>query len=72
MSIEELDEVVLTTEIPSVGLGKGQSGVVVHLHADGELCEVEFFDDTGSTIGVKTVSKRDLIPDPRRNLQRRR
>lgn len=62
MRIEELDEVVLTTELPSLGLGMGQTGVVVHLHADGELCEVEFFDDAGSAIGVETVSRRDLVP----------
>ena len=50
--IEELHEVVLTTDLPEHGLRRGDIGTVVLVHQGGEGYEVEFTTIDGETIAV--------------------
>ena len=40
--IQELDSVVLTTDLPEHGLVQGDIGTIVLVHGDGKGYEVEF------------------------------
>jgi len=53
---QELQRVVLTTDLPDHGLAEGDVGTVVDVYAGGEGYEVEFLTLTGETIGVVTVT----------------
>ena len=53
--IEELDSVVLTTDLPEHGLARGDVGTVVLVHEGGKGCTVEFMTLTGRTIAVVTL-----------------
>jgi hypothetical protein len=53
---QELQRVVLTTDLPEHGLAQGDVGTVVDVYAGGEGYEVEFVTLTGETIGVVTVT----------------
>jgi hypothetical protein len=55
MTIDELDRVVLTRDLPDAGLKSGDVGIVVHLYADGSAAEVEVFSLTGATVTVATA-----------------
>ena len=48
-TIQLLDVVALTTDIPEYGLYRGQVGTVVDILADGQAFEVEFCDREGHT-----------------------
>ncbi len=50
----ELDSVMLTENIPTLGLFKGDVGTVVMVHNDGEGYEVEFIASQGNTAAVAT------------------
>ena len=52
-SINILDVVALTEDLPEESLRKGQVGTVVELLAPG-VFEVEFSDDDGRTFGDRT------------------
>ena len=41
-SLNELDAVALTCDLPGCGLVRGDVGIVVLVHRNGEACEVEF------------------------------
>ncbi len=56
--IEELDLIILTCDLPALGLKVGDVGTVVFVHGDGAGYEVEFATMTGDTLGVET-----LLPD---------
>lgn len=58
----EHDQVVLATPLPALGLEPGDVGVVVHVHATGAACEVEFMSLDGRTIGVETLQAHQLRP----------
>ncbi|HUD19102.1 MAG TPA: DUF4926 domain-containing protein [Patescibacteria group bacterium] len=58
---EELSSVTLTHDIPTHNLSKGDAGTVVHVYANGEGYEVEFFNSMGETIAVLTLSPTDLL-----------
>jgi hypothetical protein len=66
--IKEHDRVVLTEDVPEEGLTAGDVGTVLHIHNNGEGCEVEFVTLTGQTIAmasslarqVRPVSKQDI------------
>ena len=48
-SIELLDVVALTTDLPQYSLWRGQVGTVVEILASGTAFEVEFSDRSGRT-----------------------
>jgi hypothetical protein len=58
--IEELDLVILTSDLPSLDLKAGNIGTVVLVHGDGVGYEVEFVTMTGDTLGVETLSPDQL------------
>jgi hypothetical protein len=53
--IRELDEVVLTCDLPEHKLTAGDIGTVVLVHGNGRGYEVEFMTLDGETIGVSTL-----------------
>ena len=56
MSINLLDVVALTVDLPEYNLSQGQVGTVVEILASGQAFEVEFSDRNGRTyesIGVQ-------------------
>lgn len=59
---QEHDQVVLATPLPALGLEPGDVGVVVHVHADGAACVVEFMSLDGRTIGIETLDAGQLRP----------
>lgn len=48
-TIQLLDVVALTVDLPEYGLRRGQVGTVVEVLAGGEAFEVEFCDSAGKT-----------------------
>jgi hypothetical protein len=60
--IQELDEVVLTCELPEQGLAKGDIGVVVLVHNQGEGFEVEFMTLDGETVAIETLRRSQVRP----------
>jgi Domain of unknown function (DUF4926) len=65
---EEHSQVVLTKDLPSLGLEAGDVGVIVHIHAQGKAYEVEFITLDGETIGVETIEESKLRPVGRREI----
>lgn len=53
--ISELDEVVLTCDLPEQKLAAGDIGTVVLIHGEGKGYEVEFMTLDGETIAVSTL-----------------
>ena len=53
--IEEHANILLNEDLPQDGLHKGDIGVVLHIHQDGEAYEVEFLTMGGSTVAVRTL-----------------
>jgi len=53
--IRELDEVVLTCDLPEQKLAAGDIGTVVLVHGEGRGYEVEFITLDGETIAVSTL-----------------
>ena len=66
--IQEHDCVVLTNDLPAVGLVAGDVGMVVHVHQGGAAYEVEFVPMTGRTVAVTTVAASELRPVSRQDL----
>ena len=60
--IKEFDKIVLTRDITSKGLKKGDIGTIVHIHNNGEGYEVEFFTLDGSTRSVETLNANEVRP----------
>ncbi len=61
-AIKELDQVVLTCDLPEYGLCAGDIGTVVLAHRDGEGFEVEFLTLDGETIAVTTAKTDEVRP----------
>ena len=57
----ELDTVVLTRDVPEVGLRAGDLGTVVQVYAPDAL-DVEFVTAVGQTQALRTLSPEDLRP----------
>jgi Domain of unknown function (DUF4926) len=53
--IQELERIVLTTNLPEYGLQEGDVGTVVLIHQQGKGYEVEFFKLDGETFTVVTL-----------------
>jgi hypothetical protein len=62
--LELYKDAVLTVDIPNEGLRAGDLGTIIEQHqapSGGEACySVEFFDMTGRTVAVVTVSASSL------------
>jgi hypothetical protein len=54
--IQELDDVILTYDLPKYGLASGDIGTVVLLHKEGKGYEVEFTALDGETIAIVTLT----------------
>ena len=64
--IAELDQVVLTRDVPAAKLKAGDVGTVVLVHRSGTAFEVEFMTLAGETVAVLTLETSDLRPiEPR-------
>ena len=59
--IKELDQVVLTVDLPEHELVRGEIGTVVLLHGEGGY-EVEFVALDGETIAIATLSTSQVRP----------
>lgn len=57
---EELDTVVLKSDIKKYGLKKDDIGTVVHIYENGKALEVEFIAAAGKTIAVVTLTPDDI------------
>lgn len=60
--INELDMVVLTSDLSEHGLQQGDVGAVVHVYGEGEAYEVEFVTAEGRTVAVLTLTGADVRP----------
>lgn len=60
--IQELDSVVLTTDLPEHGLKRGDIGTVVLIHRDGKGYEVEFVTLDGETVAVVSLFPSQIRP----------
>ncbi len=66
--LKEHASVVLTQDLPAVGLEAGDVGVVVHVHRGGEAYEVEFLSLDGATVAVETLSAGQVRAANRRDI----
>jgi hypothetical protein len=60
--IEELDSIVLTTDLEEHGLKAGDLGTVVLIHGDHDGYEVEFITLDGETVAVVSVYPPQVRP----------
>ena len=60
--IKELDDVVLTCDVPEHGLSTGDIGTAVLVHRGGAGYEVEFTSLDGNTIAVVTLMANQVRP----------
>ena len=60
--MNELDLVVLKTDLPEHGLKAGDVGTVTMVHRAGEGFEVEFMTLSGETVAVVTVAANAVRP----------
>jgi hypothetical protein len=61
-TINELDSVVLTCDLPQHGLVRGDVGAAVLVHQKGEAFEVEFIGYDGHTIALLTLKREQVRP----------
>lgn len=66
--IKELDQIVLTEDLPEHGLRAGDVGTVVLVHGEGAGYEVEFVALDGETIAVTTLFANQLRPIAKREV----
>jgi ATP-dependent exoDNAse (exonuclease V) alpha subunit len=60
--IQELDSIILTTDLPEYGLKQGDIGTVVLTHRGGEGYEVEFVTLDGETVAVVSLHAPQVRP----------
>ena len=60
MIIAEHSVIVLTRDLPELGLQAGDVGAVVHIYADGQVYEIEFVTGSGRTLAVETLEAKDI------------
>lgn len=68
--IKELDQVVLTTDLPDSGLQAGDIGTVVLIHGEGAGYEVEFVALDGETLAVVSLPAEQVRPIAPREIAR--
>ncbi|ODS34736.1 MAG: hypothetical protein SCARUB_00172 [Candidatus Scalindua rubra] len=66
--IKELDDVILTTDVPEHGLLAGDIGTVVLIHKKGAGYEVEFTTTDGSMLAVVTLLANQVRPTGAREI----
>ncbi len=66
--IKELDTVVLTRDLPELGLEAGDVGTIVLIHAGGGGYEVEFATLTGETLTVVSLPAGAIRPIDRHEI----
>jgi hypothetical protein len=66
--IKELDQVVLTTNLPEHHLKSGDIGTVVLVHRQSQGYEVEFVTLTGDTVAVVSLAAGQLRAIGRREI----
>lgn len=70
--MEEHTSVVLTEPLPSAGQEGGDVGVVVHVHRNGEVFEVEFMTLDGNTLTIETLTAKQIRAARDRDMPRSR
>ena len=64
--IEELEDVILTCNLPEHGLARGDIGTVVLVHKGGKGYEVEFTTLGGETVAILNLAVEQVRPiEPR-------
>ena len=66
--IRELDDMILTCDLPKQGLARGDIGTVVLIHEQGNGYEVEFTTLDGETIAIVTLTSDQVRPSKRREI----
>lgn len=66
--IEELEDVILTCDLPAHGLARGDIGTVVLAHKEGKGYEVEFTALDGETIAIVTLRADQVRPSKPREI----
>jgi hypothetical protein len=68
--IKELDQIVLTTDLPEYGLQAGDIGTVILVHQAGAGYEVEFVALDGETVAVVSLFAAQVRPIGPREIAR--
>jgi len=63
-TINELDPVALTRDLPAHGLKRGDVGTAVLVHGNGEAFEVEFVAYDGHTVALVTLEQTQVRSTP--------
>jgi ATP-dependent exoDNAse (exonuclease V) alpha subunit len=66
--IEELEDVILTANLPKYGLTRGDIGTVVLVHKQGKGYEVEFTTLDGESIAIVTLAANQVRPSKPREI----
>jgi hypothetical protein len=66
--IQELDRVILTTDLPEHGLKQGDIGTIVLCHQTQPGYEVEFVTLAGETVAVVSLMPQQLRPIGQREI----
>ena len=61
-TINELDAVALTCDLPAHGLKRGDVGTAVLVHGEGAAFEVEFVGYDGHTVALVTLERDQVRP----------
>jgi hypothetical protein len=61
-TINELDPVALTSDLPAHGLKRGDVGTAVLVHGNGAAFEVEFVGYDGRTVALVTLEREQVRP----------
>jgi len=59
-TINEIDVVALTQDLPELGLNKGETGTVVDISESGVFL-VEFSNETGEMIALKSLKIEQIV-----------
>jgi len=68
--IDELEDVILTCDLPEHGLRRGDIGTVVLVHKQGKGYEVEFTALDGETLAIATLEASQVRPSKPREIAR--
>ncbi|MGH9836438.1 MAG: DUF4926 domain-containing protein [Blastocatellia bacterium] len=68
--MKELEQIVLTTDLPEYGLQAGDIGTVVLVHRESVGYEVEFMTLAGETLAVVSLYANQVRPIAQREIAR--
>ena len=66
--IDELEDVILTCDLPEHGLARGDIGTVVLVHKEGKGYEVAFTTLDGETLAIVTLEANQVRPSKPREI----